>query len=121
MEEKSEIFVRLGLGEPIATSAVHGLGEVTLLETMVDQLKNQGDHLTHFSPSHFPGWVPTGSSENKKSEEVEGDQEGLEVDEEKDSSDKFDLQEVKISIVGKPNVGMKAGLSNSYIRQIKLF
>lgn len=42
LEAKSEVFVRLGLGEPVSTSAVHGLGEVTLLETIVETLDKEG-------------------------------------------------------------------------------
>lgn len=97
----------MGLGEPISTSAVHGLGEVTLLETIVEQLKTQGTLV----PSNrlTTGWVPTGNADDKVNE-TDKKRKSPVKDDEEDKEDKFALQEVKISIVGKPNVGKERNL-----------
>lgn len=42
LEKKAGTFARLGLGEPIAASAIHALGEVTILETITEKLAELG-------------------------------------------------------------------------------
>jgi len=73
--ENVDRFVRLGLGDPIPASAIHGLGEVTILENLVTKIAEMGFE--------------------KMGEESEV----------KENS------EIRIAIVGKPNVGKSSFLN----------
>jgi hypothetical protein len=42
LEKRALLFSRLGLGEAIAASAIHALGEVTILETIAEKLAGLG-------------------------------------------------------------------------------
>jgi GTP-binding protein len=76
LEQNLDRFVRLGLGEPFPASAIHGLGEVSILENLVQKIAEMGF-------------------------EKIGDEE---------ARNKYN-EEIRIAIVGKPNVGKSSFLN----------